>query len=299
MLNPKDINSNLYRTFTVVAESKSFAEAAEKLCTNDKSISNDINALEKQLGVQLFYRKHKGSNSGMKITEIGEEIYPQAKRVISGCDFIPTMVESGNSLENGKLSIGCPSHITEFYLMEKLVKLAHDHPNVKLKLDSESSGAKMIEELRNNEIDFIIIDTVPSQDLDEMEVKKIKDIDNILVSKEKIKIKDIKELNNYKFILNYEDRMSTKKLTETLKEYNIKIESILQCPTTELRMAAAKGGMGLSYIMRDVCQKELENKELYEVELPIKLPINNINIIYPKDQLTKVDKAFIKKYLDI
>lgn len=98
MLNQRNINQNLYRTFVVVAESKSFAEAAEKMDTTDKAISNDINSLEKQLGIQLFYRKHKGSNNGLKITEIVKEIYPQVKKVIANCDFIPLIIESGNSL---------------------------------------------------------------------------------------------------------------------------------------------------------------------------------------------------------
>lgn len=299
MINSGDINSNLYRTFIAVAESKSFAEAAEKLCTTDRGVSNDINLLEKQLDVQLFYRKHKGSNNGMKITEIGKEIYPQAKRIISECDFIPTMVESGSSLENGKLSIGCPSHITEFFLMEKLIKLTNDYPNVKVKIDSESSGKKLMEELIDNELDFIIIDAIPDVNLEEFEVKKINDIDNIFVAKDKIEINNAKELSNYKFILDYKDRLTTKKLVNALNEHGVEIGIVLQCPTAKLRMEAAKGGVGISYIMRDVCQKELENGELYEVKVPIGIPINSINLVYRKENLTKVDKAFIKKYLDM
>ena len=72
MLN--QININLYRTFVIVAESKTFAEAAEKMDTTDKAISNDINSLERQLGIQLFYRKHKGSNNGLKITKYTQKL---------------------------------------------------------------------------------------------------------------------------------------------------------------------------------------------------------------------------------
>ena len=39
------------------------------------------------------------------------------------------------------------------------------------------------------------------------------------------------------------------------------------------------------------------NKELYEVELPIELPSLKLNLIYLKGELTKVDKKFIKEYL--
>lgn len=297
MLDAKNINQNLYRTFVTVAESSSFAEAAEKLFTTDKAISNDINLLEKQLGVQLFYRKHKGSNNGLKITDIGKEIYPQAKKLISVGDFIPIMIESGNSLESGNLSIGCPSHITEFFLMEKLVKLTQDYPNIKLKLDTESNSQRMLEELKNNEIDFIILDTIPSDYLNDVEIEKIKDIENVFVSKEKISIKDVKELENYNYILSYDDRNTTRKLKEILKKYNINLKTILKCPTTEQRISAAKGGMGIAYVMKEAVKKDLEKEELYEVKIPIELPLNGISIVYAKNQLTKVDKAFIKQYL--
>ena len=44
-------------------------------------------------------------------------------------------------------------------------------------------------------------------------------------------------------------------------------------------------------------KKELENKELYEVELPIELPKIKLNLVHLKGELTKVDKKFIKEYL--
>ena len=49
--------------------------------------------------------------------------------------------------------------------------------------------------------------------------------------------------------------------------------------------------------MKEAVKNELENKELYEVKLPIELPISKINLIYIKEQLTQSDKKFIKNYL--
>lgn len=292
-----NINLNLYKTFIAVAESNSFSEAAEKMDTTDKAISNEINALEKQLGVQLFYRKHKGSNK-LKITEIGEEIYPQVKRFISSGEFIPLMIDSRNSLENGKLTIGCPSHITVFFLMEKLIKLVQDYPNVEIKLDTESNSRTMIQKLKNNEIDFIILDSVPDEYVKELEIKEIKSSKNIFVSKNKIEIKNVKELENYKYILSYEDRTSTKKLLRVLEKYDIELKPILRCPTTEQRISASKGGMGIAYVMKESVENELKSGELHEINLPIELPTTSISLVYLKNQLTKVDKAFIKKYLE-
>ena len=52
--------------------------------------------------------------------------------------------------------------------MPKLIKLTKDYPNIEIKLDTESSSKKMIEELKNNEIDFIILDTIPDEYIKEL-----------------------------------------------------------------------------------------------------------------------------------
>ena len=88
-----------------------------------------------------------------------------------------------------------------------------------------------------------------------------------------------------------------KKLKNILKQHDIEIEANMQYDITELRVNAAKRGLGISYVMKETVKEELNNKELYEVELPIELPVSKINLIYIKEQLTQSDKKFIKNYL--
>ena len=297
MVNVNDINLNLYRTFLIVANSKSFAETAEKLNISDRIVSSNINSLEEQLGVQLFYRKHKGSNKGLKLTEIGEEIYSQAKIAISSFDFIPNLVESNNSLENGKLFMGCLSHIAKFFLREKLINLFNDYPKVQISLDTESNTTQLIESLKDNKIDFAILDIIPKEYEKGLKVEEIKTIDNIFVANQNIKINDIQQLNDYKYILNYEDRNSTIELSNSLKKYNITLNAVLRCPTTEDRINAALDGIGIAYVMKESVRKYLDSKELFEIKVPVDLPKNHIKIAYIENQLTKVDKQFIKKYI--
>lgn len=49
--------------------------------------------------------------------------------------------------------------------------------------------------------------------------------------------------------------------------------------------------------MKDAVKKELLKKEIFEVKLPIELPVSVLNLIYLKGQLTLADKKFIKEYL--
>lgn len=58
-------------------------------------------------------------------------------------------------------------------------------------------------------------------------------------------------------------------------------------------------GIGIAYVLKEAAKKALNNKEVYEVKLPdfIKLPEANLDLVYLKGHLTKVDKEFINKFL--
>lgn len=107
----------------------------------------------------------------------------------------------------------------------------------------------------------------------------------------------VKELEELKCILNFDNSVPIQKLMEILNNYNVSIQENMECDTTEIRVAMAKMGLGIVDVMKEAVKEELKNKELFEVELPIELPTLNINLVYAKNQLSKVDKEFLKKYV--
>ena len=286
-----DINLNLLKYFIVSAESSSFAEAGEKLGYSTPTVSTSISTLENQLGVKLFIRKP------LKLTTEGQSIYATVKSGFEYLDFMKNIINAKNGLEFGKISMGCPSHISDFYLMEKIVKATTDYPKLQISIDTESDSTRIIEALKNNEINFALLDVIPNEFVNDLEIKEVKTIDNVLVYNKKITIKEIKELENYKFILSFDNRVSTTKLFEVLEKYNINIKATIKCPTTEQRIKAALLGGGITYVIKDAVEEQLKSKKLFEVNLPIELPKGSIKLVYLKNHLTNVDKEFIKKYI--
>ena len=65
-------------TFITVADCGSFSAAAEKLFLSKVSVMNQINGLEKEIGVPLFQR----TRQGVKLTEAGAGLYKNAKKLI-------------------------------------------------------------------------------------------------------------------------------------------------------------------------------------------------------------------------
>ena len=58
-----NINYNLYKSFLVVFETRNISKAAELLYISQPAVSHNIKELEKQLDIQLFYKKANGMNA--------------------------------------------------------------------------------------------------------------------------------------------------------------------------------------------------------------------------------------------
>ena len=68
-------------TFIVVADLGSFNKAAETLYITPPAVTKQINLLEKDLGLTLFVRTHRG----LVLTEAGKSLYKDAKYIIEYC----------------------------------------------------------------------------------------------------------------------------------------------------------------------------------------------------------------------
>ena len=286
-----NVNLNLYRIFCKVAQSKSYSEAAEKLNLSVANISMQITNLENQLSLKLFNRESKG----ITLTEDGKELYDIVNKSISSFDFVEKLAKDKNEISSGSIKIACPSHFTSYFLMDKIEQVKKDFPELNITIICEVDINKMIELLQNHEVNFAITDA--NIEKGNIEIEELLAIDNIFVSKAPLTITDIKEIENLNCILNLENTRTTRKLKETLQKFDVNIKADIISDATEVRVEAVKKNIGIAYVIKESVKKELKNKELYEVELPIELPKVNINLMYLKGELTKVDKKFIKEYL--
>lgn len=286
-----NVNLNLYRIFCKVAQSKSYSEAAEKLNLSVANISMQITNLENQLSLKLFNRESKG----ITLTEDGKELYDIVNKSISSFDFVEKLAKDKNDISSGSIKIACPSHFTSYFLMDKIEQVKKDFPELNITIICEVDINKMIELLQNHEVDFAITDA--NIEKVNIEIEELLAIDNIFVSKAPLTITDIKEIENLNCILNLENTRTTRKLKETLQKFDVNIKADIISDATEVRVEAVKKNMGIAYVIKEAVKKELNNKELFEVELPIELPKVKVNLMYLKGELTKVDKKFIKDYL--
>lgn len=287
------INLNHYRTFWIVAQSKSYADASNKLNVTKTAIAKNIQQLEDQLNTKLFYRESRG----VKLTADGETFYKFVDRGFSEIEAGEKLIAQKNNIETGEIIIGALSHIADFLLIDKIQEVKSKYPELKVKLTTGATGKNLIELLEEHKIDFAVDSTSMNIKNKDIVKEELMEVENIFVSKKPTKINDIKDITNFKLVLGGEYTHTTQELINTLKEHGVSIKPSVEMDITELRVSAAKKGIGISYVMKESVKEALKNKEVYKVKMPIKLPVSKINLIYLKEQLNKADKQFIKDYL--
>lgn len=287
-----NINLNLYRIFYIVAKSKSLVEASQKLHISQPAISKDIKKLEDAMNTKLIYRK----NNGISLTKDGEEFIKYLDEAFGILNTGEEIIRQQNDLEHGTISIGCLSHISSLYLMERIEAFKNKYPGIKIQILSASSE-QLMDLLQLHKLNFIIDTSIPNTIYNNVEIKFLKDFDTIFISNRKMEINNIQELENKKWILPFDYTGTRKRLDKTLEKYNISIKSSMELDVTDLIIDAVKRNLGVGYVIKDAVSGELRNNNVYQINTDIKLPKTSIYLINLKGQLTRADKILIKEYL--
>lgn len=287
-----NINLNLYRIFYIVAKSKSLVEASQKLHISQPAISKDIKKLEDAMNTKLIYRK----NNGISLTKDGEEFIKYLDEAFGILNTGEEIIRQQNDLEHGTVSIGCLSHISSLYLMERIEAFKNKYPGIKIQILSASSE-QLMELLQLHKLNFIIDTSIPNTIYNNVEIKFLKDFDTIFISNRKMEVNNLKELENKKWILPFDYTGTRKRLDKTLEKHNISIKSSMELDVTDLIIDAVKRNLGIGYVIKDAVSEDLRNNNVYQINTDIKLPKTSIYLINLKGQLTKADKILIKEYL--
>lgn len=121
-----DLHMRQISTFLTVAECKSFSAAAEKLFISHTALTQQMNALEKDLGFKLFERGPRGSvltEGGILFYEKLQQFLKEADEVIAKCRDIN---ESSHHIRIANIN-----DLYTFYLYAKFYqKFQLDHPEI-------------------------------------------------------------------------------------------------------------------------------------------------------------------------
>jgi DNA-binding transcriptional LysR family regulator len=139
------------QAFLAIIQTGSFQQAARKCGVTQSTISRQIQALEADLGVELFHR-----TSHAKLTLGGERLLPRVRKI---CQEWQTATQELSDLVAGKqpeLCIAAIHSVCGSYLPPVLQTFCHDYPDVQLRVTSLGSD-RALKVLKDGLVDLAIV----------------------------------------------------------------------------------------------------------------------------------------------
>ncbi len=126
------------RYFVVVAEELHFSKAAVRLNMSQPPLSQQIKALEEEMGAELFRR----NNRSVTLTQAGRDLYEQIVPWLSQLDTISERVRRISEGEEGVLSVAV-TYSTSHFLMPRIISAFRQrYPNITIKLREMTGDAQ-------------------------------------------------------------------------------------------------------------------------------------------------------------
>ena len=282
---------NKYKTFYAVAETKSFSKASELLHISQPAISYAIKELEDTLKTKLFLRERKG----VTLTDDGEKLMFYLQKAFSNIIKAERIITEREEEVTGLVRIGIYSHISQIMLPKIIKEFKKIYLGAKFSI-FQSSNRDMIEILKRRDIDFVILQYPIFLEKNTFDEEILCDLDTCFFgNKEMYELyKNKNEDTIYPLILPFNGYVDIDSLEEKLKRHNIKFISSIRSYSSETIREMSKEGLGIGWGLKKVIEKELENKELYEIPLDFNNPKTVYSIAYDKKFLNNTTSEFLK-----
>lgn len=138
--------------FVAVAETRHFTRAAEREHVAQPSLSQQIKALERELGAELFSR----ARGNITLTDAGETLLPLARRILADADTARLEVQELAQLRRGRIRLGATPSLCTGLLPGVLRAFHTAHPGIELLIE-ESGSLDLVRELARGSLDLALI----------------------------------------------------------------------------------------------------------------------------------------------
>ncbi len=282
------------RAFCKVAKHGSVTKAADKLYASQPTVSLQIQALEREMGITLFER----NGPQIMLTVEGKILYDLAEPLVQNVDHLhETFSAHCGNLSTGELSIAA-GESTILYVLPKPVQMfTKQYPGIKLCLANET-GRDGLEMLRNNDIDIAIGSMLEIPD--DIEYKPVVTYNPVLIAPKdhplsKIKNVSLSDISPYGLILPPRHLSTWRIVKMVFAQHNTSYNVTLEAGGWEVIKQYVKIGLGVS-IVTDVCITDRDREELTVLPLDKYFPKRSYGIVTRKGKFLSTPA---ERFIDI
>ena len=279
-----------YRVFYETARFGSFSAAAEHLYVSQSAISQCIQQLEADLGVQLFIRTRKG----VSLTSEGKILFSKVETAISSIEQGESQLSRLRHLEAGELKIAAGDSITTHFLLKHLERFHYLYPEIRIEMAS-SYSSQMASLVKEGGADLAFIN-MPFND-DELVIEPCAEISDIFVCGPEFEQKSSyswEEVSELPLILLEKNSASRRFVEKAFNDKGISLDPQIEMAVHDLLIRFASVYLGVSCVVEEFSKEELEKGLIKKLPINPPLPKRSIGCAYLKNApLSYAAKAFI------
>ncbi len=136
----------------VIADLGSLSQASDRLHIAQTALSRHIQILEHEIGVELFFRHHRG----MSLTAAGENFLTKIGVLVTQLEQTLDDVRASSGISSGKVTLGMTPTVSTMLAGRLARRVAIELPQVALRI-VEAYGGHQVEWLQRGELDIIIV----------------------------------------------------------------------------------------------------------------------------------------------
>jgi DNA-binding transcriptional LysR family regulator len=254
--------------FTKVVEHKSFSKAAEDIFLSQSTVSSHIQALERNLNVNLFDRVGRENI----LTPAGERLYQWALKLLLLKDQAMLDIKEGATELRGMIRIGASSVPGQFMIPKMVKKFRELYPNATFHVN-QSSSKIVAEKVLNGSVDFGILGEKYENNEKLCYIPLLKE-NLVLITSQQSEITgpvEIQDLLSYPFIMRNSDSGTNSLIEKFLKKKQISKDQMNIVAFTE------NGQSLIQFVLQDIgiaIISEMAAREYYDKRL---LKVHEIN----------------------
>lgn len=257
--------------FLRIAELKSFTKAAAVLHVAQPALSRQVQQLEADLGVQLFFR----SDAGVVLTEAGQALTVRAAKLLEHFASVRDEVEALSKTVQGRLHVGMPPSLFHLVTVPMLLEFRRRHPSVLLNL-AEGVSSGIYELLLAGRMDIgIVLSTESMQGLSSKELLQ----ERLFLAAPRGTFGEasslsLEEVATRPLVLTQRPNAMRIVLEEALSARGLTFTSVLDANSSRVQTEMAAAGVGCAVLPYSALARDVEDGRLQAV------PIEDLRITW-------------------
>jgi LysR family hydrogen peroxide-inducible transcriptional activator len=256
--------------YVAALEFTSLREASKAIGIGQPQLTKVINQLEDLLECQLVVR----SRSGISITQEGQILYDQGKRILSEVDQLEFSIHSDNQQLHGEITIGTYDSISRYFFPDFIKYMKAISPNLNINLYTGRSQ-DLIKKIERSQIDLSIFVGAPSSSLIKSEV--------VYTDYFKFYQPQTLDLAFSKTLIYFPGSVKNADFQSITGKY----KNFHQCENLETVLSLTTSGLGVGLLPTRVAKGHLINGQLRQLPQKNTIAKHDISIARPKEKFTQ------------